>query len=113
MAYNANFNLYGFYVVGPQVPDSLEIDYTVRHVPGGSVNIVDIGGPKPRTLTLTLFFTAEADYHALLGQIGNNAILTIDEYPSGVNALLVSLVRQERALGTNHETTAQAVFLLT
>ncbi len=70
-------------------------DVTEIHIPGGSVNYVDIGGKLPSHIALSLKIATDADYAALRLLVGTQATLTI---ASGVhaNTLLVSLTRTAR-----------------
>jgi hypothetical protein len=83
-------------------------DFTVMHIPGGSVNYVDVGGQLPNRLELMLYFD-DTNYDALRLLVGTQDTL---EYPTGTtytDALLASLRRVER-LGANY-TKAEAVFI--
>jgi len=93
-------------IVTPGGSDAAE--YTEVHIPGGSVNYLDIGGHLPNRLELRLYF-GDTEYNALRALVGTQALLT---YPTGTtyaNAFLASLRRVDRKSSTY--TIAEAVFV--
>ena len=110
-----NFNGSAINVVAPDVPDDITAAVSVRLMPGATgtpTNYIDIGGVQSPGLTLTLFFSQESDYQAFKTNVGVLATLVYDEFPAGVLAVLESLKRQMRNVGTVNETKATAEFVL-
>lgn len=114
--YTSSFNTVPCDLVGPALPDSVAAAVTMRLIPGSYSafgNVVDIGGVTLRSISPVLFFATEADYYAMLAQVGQQGELSTPEYSMPQLAVLQSLSRATRALGTTNETTANAVFVLT
>jgi len=86
--------------------DSAEV--TEYHIPGGSLNYIDIGGRTSNHLDFSLYFPIEASYIGMRNLVGTQGDLT---YPGGsaASAALVSLQRTFR--GVNGESIVDATFI--
>ena len=93
-----------------QLGGSRDSEISVAHIPGSSINVVDVGGQLPLELPLTLYFTVEADFFTLQGLVSSIGTLV---YIDGTfpNTLLKSLGRSRRLPGSGL-TFATASFIL-
>lgn len=107
-----SFGVHGMYVAAGPVARDQTADVSIRHIPGGNVTFVDAAGSRARMLTLDLFFAAKGDYDGMELAVGTSDVLTYVDYPSGIEAVLISLVRTGRGLSTTGETMATASFVL-
>jgi hypothetical protein len=84
-------------------------EFTEIHIPGGSMNYIDLGGRMPEHLDLSLYFRAESDYIGMRSLVGTTASMT---YPGGsaTVAALTTMTRSSR--GVNGESIVDATFIL-
>jgi hypothetical protein len=94
-------------ITEPGGEDTVEV--TEIHIPGGSVNYVDLSGKMPEHLDLALFFRAESDYTGMRGLVGTTASMT---YPGGSAASAALIVLDRESRGVNGESIVNAEFIL-
>jgi hypothetical protein len=73
---------------------SRDAEIAVRHVPGGEVVFVDVGGLQPRRWDLELLHATPADYDALEDLVGQRGTFVWAE--GSFDALLLGPVAQTR-----------------
>lgn len=65
--------VYPLFILGTDVPKTTNVNVTERHIPGGPVNYVDIGGQGLDHLVLDLLFKVPTDllsFEVAYGQVG-------------------------------------------
>lgn len=98
----ASFDGVSFDAMADPLSWTKSADVNVRHIPGGNISYVDLGGIVARTINLTIYITA-ANLVTLLGKVGASGSLVYIE--ETVTAILQNISRQERQIAADSGTT--------
>lgn len=106
----STFNGTTITVLADGVPRKYAADVSVRHMPGGSISYVDIGGQTLRVLDLSVLFTSGSDALAFEAQVGVVASLVV--FDGTYTALLSSIQRVSRGVNTSGPTVLNVEFYI-
>jgi hypothetical protein len=106
----SSFNGVTITVLADGTPRKFAGDIVVRHIPGGTISYVDIGGSTLRVLDLSLLFLSGSDAVSFESQVGQQGTLIVSD--GTYTALLSSLQRTSRGVATSGPTVLTAEFYI-
>jgi len=68
--YSGTFGAVPFRVRISNVTRTTESEFTIMHIPGGDVNVIDMGGPLHTPMTYELYFAKSSDYELMVAKVG-------------------------------------------
>ena len=105
-----SFNGIPIFVLADDVPKDIKADITVRHIPGGDISHIDLGGALLKQLVYTLLFLNGTDLLTFEGQLSQ--IGTLITFDGTFTALLSEMRRVAHGAMAGGEAVAQCTFLL-
>lgn len=106
---NANFNGVNFRVLLSGAALGQEAEVSIRHIPGGDADFIDVGGRKTGTYAAECFFADSGAFGSMVGQVGSRG--TFNDGHDSYEAVLTKVTRK-KAFGSAPFHFATAEFIV-